>query len=642
MKKILLLSLFLSALISLFGQSQGISYQAVLINDNDKEIPGIDVQGNYLPNQALTLRFSIIDDNGVINYQEEQQTATDGFGMINLVIGWGTATSLSPGSFSDIDWNGSPKDLRVEISLGDLSSDFAEFSQENLTFVPYAFHRNITATGSMIIEGPTDLNNSLNVNNNSPANLSGTLSVDGITDLNSDLNVNNGSAAYFSGDLSVLGQTTLEDVDLKTLNSVSDEATFVATFENTNNGNGDGIKIKLGKRATKNDPDAQAADATVKAFLGELSQAELDAMTGILDGNLSSSDLIYLTQLAVPTTEDALALAATACELTETIGNSLINFLNTELSLPVTIGPYGVSVAGVGYDVVPELTLVPTIPSINLPCDALGTGFELPSINFTDISDPLNKENLFIEFTDNNDFSMGAIKAQSIENWTVQYLDPVFLYDLYLAFKGLDKSKILPTVHLKGLQTAKSYLAIGVQYSSGNGDYAEWLERIDRNEKIGAGDIVGVIGGKITKDLTNAEQVMAVSHHPIVLGNTPKAGEEYLGNNVAFMGQIPVKIMGPVNSGDYIVGKGEIPGYGFAISPNDIKPDDLKYLVGRSWETNNFSGPKMVNTVIGVHNGNFISILRNYDARLKNSETRLKNLEDKIELLLNRNSIGKN
>lgn len=642
MKKILLLSLFLSALISLFGQSQGISYQAVLINDNDKEIPGIDVQGNYLPNQALTLRFSIIDDNGVINYQEEQQTATDGFGMINLVIGWGTATSLSPGSFSDIDWNGSPKDLRVEISLGDLSSDFAEFSQENLTFVPYAFHRNITATGSMIIEGPTDLNNSLNVNNNSPANLSGTLSVDGITDLNSDLNVNNGSAAYFSGDLSVLGQTTLEDVDLKTLNSVSDEATFVATFENTNNGNGDGIKIKLGKRATKNDPDAQAADATVKAFLGELSQAELDAMTGILDGNLSSSDLIYLTQLAVPTTEDALALAATACELTETIGNSLINFLNTELSLPVTIGPYGVSVAGVGYDVVPELTLVPTIPSINLPCDVLGTGFELPSINFTDISDPLNKENLFIEFTDNNDFSMGAIKAQSIENWTVQYLDPVFLYDLYLAFKGLDKSKILPTVHLKGLQTAKSYLAIGVQYSSGNGDYAEWLERIDRNEKIGAGDIVGVIGGKITKDLTNAEQVMAVSHHPIVLGNTPKAGEEYLGNNVAFMGQIPVKIMGPVNSGDYIVGKGEIPGYGFAINPNDIKPDDLKYLVGRSWETNNFSGPKMVNTVIGVHNGNFISILRNYDARLKNSETRLKNLEDKIELLLNSNSVSKN
>ncbi|MDF1550675.1 MAG: hypothetical protein P1P88_22830, partial [Bacteroidales bacterium] len=588
MKKILLLSLFLSAFISLFGQSQGISYQAVLINDNDKEIPGIDVQGNYLPNQALTLRFSIIDANGVIDYQEEQQTATDGYGMINLVIGWGTATSLSPGSFSDIDWNGSPKDLRVEISLGDLSSDFAEFSQENLTFVPYAFHRNITATGSMIIDGPTDLNNSLNVNNNSPANLSGTLSVDGITDLNSDLNVNNGSAAYFSGDLSVLGQTTLEDVDLKTLNSVSDEATFVATFENTNNGNGDGIKIKLGKRATKNDPDAQAADATVKAFLGELSQAELDAMTGILDGNLSSSDLIYLTQLAVPTTEDALALAATACELTETIGNSLINFLNTELSLPVTIGPYGVSVAGVGYDVVPELTLVPTIPSINLPCDALGTGFELPSINFTDISDPLNKENLFIEFTDNNDFSMGAIKAQSIENWTVQYLDPVFLYDLYLAFKGLDKSKILPTVHLKGLQTAKSYLAIGVQYSSGNGDYAEWLERIDRNEKIGAGDIVGVIGGKITKDLTNAEQVMAVSHHPIVLGNTPKAGEEYLGNNVAFMGQIPVKIMGPVNSGDYIVGKGEIPGYGFAISPNDIKPDDLKYLVGRSWETNNF------------------------------------------------------
>ena len=99
---------------------------------------------------------------------------------------------------------------------------------------------------------------------------------------------------------------------------------------------------------------------------------------------------------------------------------------------------------------------------------------------------------------------------------------------------------------------------VGVAYESGSGDYAEWLERLDPKENISAGDIIAVIGGQITKDLTNAQQVMAVSHRPIVLGNIPAEGKNYLGNNIAFMGQIPVKIMGPVKTGDYIVGKGDL------------------------------------------------------------------------------------
>ena len=157
-----------------------------------------------------------------------------------------------------------------------------------------------------------------------------------------------------------------------------------------------------------------------------------------------------------------------------------------------------------------------------------------------------------------------------------------------------------------------SYKDIGVVYSSGNGDYAEWLERVYANENISTGDIVGVIGGKITKDLTNAEQVMAVSHQPILLGNIPAEGKNYLGNNIAFMGQIPVKIMGPVNTGDYIVGKGDIKGFGVAISPQNMTLEDFKHAVGRSWEANSNNGPKMVNTVVGIHNGDYLKILQKY------------------------------
>ena len=74
----------------------------------------------------------------------------------------------------------------------------------------------------------------------------------------------------------------------------------------------------------------------------------------------------------------------------------------------------------------------------------------------------------------------------------------------------------------------QNYLHSLVEYASGNGDYAEWLERFAPMENISAGDIVAVKAGKITKDLEGAEQIMAVSHKPIVLGNTPPKGKRVL------------------------------------------------------------------------------------------------------------------
>lgn len=639
MKKLFLFSIFVISVLKLLGQSQGISYQAILIDDNDKEIPGVDVQGNYLPSQELTIRFTISDENDAIEYQEEHITETDKYGMINVTIGWGSPTLNSPGVFSDIDWDGTPKNLSVEIRMDNISNEYAEFSSEELKFVPYAYHRNITATGTMIIDGTTDLNSDLTVNNASPTYLTGSLTVDDITDLNSELNVNNAAAANLSGTLTVEGESTLQNVNLTTIHSESNEADFVATFENTNGSTGDGIKIKLGKRAAKNNNSAEVIENEVKEYFGEITEAEFNSIAGILDGSLSAADLGYLTSLAIPTSpeeaaQEALALAATVCELTTLVGNQLIDFLNSNLSLSTP----EVDLAVV---TVPSLTIDINIPGIptNL-CSALGDGYDLPHVsvsNFTG-TNPLDYENRFIEFTDNDDFTMGAVKAESIENWAHRYINPAFICELIVAFKGLDKILVMPKVKAIGAEIAKSYLAIGVSYSSGNGDYAEWLERLDSTESINAGDIVGVIGGKITKDLTNAQQVMAISSNPIVLGNTPKTGKEYLGNNVAFMGQIPVKIMGPVHSGDYIVGKGEILGYGIAITPEEMSLEDFKNAVGRSWEENSTTGPKMVNTVVGVHNGDYLNVLKKYEERLSKSENRLKTIEEKLDLLLKKDS----
>ena len=178
------------------------------------------------------------------------------------------------------------------------------------------------------------------------------------------------------------------------------------------------------------------------------------------------------------------------------------------------------------------------------------------------------------------------------------------------------------------------YNILGVSYASGHGDYAEWLEREDHSEYLTAGDIVAVNGAKITKDLSEFEQIMVVSYKPIVLGNIPEEGKSHLGNNVAFMGQVPVKVMGPVSSGDYIVAHGEISGYGKAINPKEMKTENFKFSVGRSWDTNLNDGPKLINTVIGVHNGDWINILKKMEQRQEKFEDRLKDFEETVNQLV--------
>lgn len=164
MKKIIISVLFIMLLAKLSGQSHGITYQAVIIDINAQEIPGADISGNYMPDQPITVRFTILDETGGIDYQEEHVTRTDEFGIINLTIGRGNITGSAPHQFTEIDWNGRRKDLKVDISLGESASNFTELSFQELLFVPYAFHRNITATGTLIVDGSSVLNSSLTVN----------------------------------------------------------------------------------------------------------------------------------------------------------------------------------------------------------------------------------------------------------------------------------------------------------------------------------------------------------------------------------------------------------------------------------------------------------------------------------------------
>lgn len=157
---------------------------------------------------------------------------------------------------------------------------------------------------------------------------------------------------------------------------------------------------------------------------------------------------------------------------------------------------------------------------------------------------------------------------------------------------------------------AFQFARLGVSYESGTGDYAEWLERRNEGEVFEPGDVVGVFGGKIAKATDGAQQVLAVSSTPIVLGNMPPEGEKHRYEKVAFMGQVRVKVIGPVEEGDYIIPSGLDDGTGIAVAPSLMTADEFAKALGRAWESSSSDRTTYINVVMGLNQGDVSSIIQ--------------------------------
>lgn len=509
--------------------------------------------------------------------------------------------------------------------------------------------------GDTQIEGATTIGG----DEKNKAWLRGELLVDGVAQFDADVFMKNdldvekkitAQTVEISQDLKV-GQTTMTK-SLLVKDNLEDGA-YLATFENTNNKKGDGIKIKLGKTAARNYSGVETINNDLTDYINNENMGSLKTLFDNTPDNDEDAINALILKGTTPPNKYQDLLNATTCKLTSIVAANIVGMINDGLKLPPIQTFPGFSFS----KTIVKKTIGFSIPPIYVGPIKLG-GIPVPGLGVNNLEEGcrnilnvqtdlfkslklsdnpgnwLDSENAFITFVDQTDkFNLGSIRAQSINNWTDDYFDDVFFYEMVSAYAGIDLTEAVVELKVTSKSIAKDYLSIGVEYSSGNGDYAEWLERLNPKEAIGSGDIVAVKGGKITKDLSNAEQVMAVSHHPIVLGNIPEEGKAHLGNNIAFMGQVPVKIMGPVSTGDYIVGKGDIQGYGVAVSPEHMTLEDFQLAVGRAWESDLSKGPKMVNTVIGVHNGDYLNILKRYDEKIKASEARLEAVEAKVDRL---------
>lgn len=251
------------------------------------------------------------------------------------------------------------------------------------------------------------------------------------------------------------------------------------------------------------------------------------------------------------------------------------------------------------------------------------------------VNEPRTGANNFLTFGDDQQFSWGRVEGQIFSE-----LEQTWQYQLQVAGYALAAASLATRITAWSLQIAGDASAvcdlgavpgnvaqvvafvtelagllansitwgdgirreIGVYYATGAGDYAEWLERQEGERNLMFGEIAGVAGGKVSLNTDDADHFMVVSMRPAVLSNQPAAGQEHRFEKIAFMGQVPVRVVGPVAVGDYILPSGNNDGYGIAVHPKKMKSGDFARIVGVAWEASTGEHPfQFINTAVGIN-----------------------------------------
>jgi prepilin-type N-terminal cleavage/methylation domain-containing protein len=133
--------------------------------------------------------------------------------------------------------------------------------------------------------------------------------------------------------------------------------------------------------------------------------------------------------------------------------------------------------------------------------------------------------------------------------------------------------------------TTRSINAAGTINASG-ADFAEWVDWTD-GPKPEMGSVVLYKGSYV---VVSSEKTAAF------IGNDKRDLSSAV--LVAFAGQLPVLIKGPVHVGDLIIGSGD--GTGRAVAKKDLTLDMAMRAVGTAWEGSDDPGLKRVNVAVGL------------------------------------------
>lgn len=595
----LLTGLFFLCTTAIFAQNApaGINYQAV----------ARDEKGQVLTNKTISLQISLYagEVGGKANYQEVHRIATNELGLFSLVVGKGEVLG---GDFRQVPWN--TMNIWMELAMDERGgNDFLPINASQLMAVPYAFHAATAgdlANGhnddgsektaafwkvngnEMTIPGPHYLGTIDNkdlvfkTNNMERLRVGGSGDVNINNSLNVGVDINVGRDGNFGRNLNVTG---------------------IARFNNTTESN------------TKDD-----GAVIVEGGVGVEKNVNIGGNQKVGGG---------LTVTGTTTLNNALTVAGV------TTLNNAVN-ANGQMTITSNVG------GGDG-----DLAAYP----LRVQGGTHGIGIKVNA------GTPTGGNN-FITFFDSNGGARGRVEGQTSSE---KSNEPEYIYQttINLAEVALKSANLVlsalpnacagvgavacpPEPSVVAICIAEEILAvanntayqvfafskIGVTYESGSADYAEWLERANVEEKVRPGEIVGVTGGKISKQTGNASQYLVISTNPAVLGNMPKEGQESRFEKVAFMGQVPVVVRGRVNVGDYILPSGLNDGTGIGVSPKLITPQQYREIVGIAWSaTPEGSTLSMVNLAIGLNTNDVARLVEQQQSKIDEQQAKIAKLE---------------
>ncbi|MCB0580930.1 MAG: hypothetical protein KDD10_16660 [Phaeodactylibacter sp.] len=670
-KLILFLVSFFGFLVAANSQAfggLGMNYQAV----------ARDAGGQVLAGKNIRLRAALIagGPSGNLLYSEIHQVTTSELGLFNLAIGQGKAAI---GDFAQIPW--SEKNIWLEMAIAEENeSEFTVFGASRLLAVPYAFHAGSAEMLQLPSEGqrgPCSITGlpfwSIRGNDNvdDECHFIGTRIAEDLvfrTNWVERMRIGADGGIDLSGDLHIGGDLIAEGD---------------GTFFNLNAEN----DLAVANHATVNSLEV----STEAAIEGQLSAKGRVIVDGGADGSQSEQDS-YPLLVRGSTQGIAVEVdPATTNNFESGRGNNYMSFWKDgqmtgriEGMNPGDLDPTGlVSLitnlvsnppSGVSYNfgslpinVIPNVDVFTDVDwGIFLDVD-VGVGFSNVVLN-----NPFNNYNqgllnyiqnptggpaslIWNQFTQiacdpaTGIFQQGQgpeavtnFKSQVFSNYTLDILtNSISVFGSIVELAASAASVFDPedianeaidlVVDITNLVITGSYadVNLGVAYESGAGDYAEWLPRAFPDERMSYGDVVGVIGGKVSKKFTHAPRFMVVSASPIVLGNMPAGEEEAEGSEkIAFMGQVPAKVYGKANIGDYLLPSGAGDGLAIAVSPENMKARDYQRIVGVAWEASDGTEFfKMVNTAVGLNHNDTGRLIEELQAVVNRMQKTLQDID---------------
>lgn len=470
---------------------------------------------------------------------------------------------------------------------------------------------------SLNVDGPTDLNSSLNVNNHMPTKLSGSLVVDGVTTLKDSFFVSSNYPSVMTGTVRIDSNATMKQklvLDNPALNQ--DTATLVpggALQVAGGAGIGGNLTVagsaKIGGGLTLSNLKVTGAQESTNTSNGALTVAGGVGIGKRLNvgGMLTVTDSAdYVANFVNKANKNGISIQLQAG--TPTSANQFVTFKNAAGNTVGSIQGETLDELRDNWNYISEKRQYQTdiaFGSLDLAFGVFDVALAVSGV-------------IAASSSATGCIGLGACVTTPIPSFIVHH------------YTGLAMALAKEATIIAGVATSASFYddwktqiesKVGVTYESGSGDYAEYLKKERMDEVFNPGDIVGVKGGIISKNVVGAEKVMVISNKPIVLGNMPDTKDVAGYEKVAFLGQVPVRVFGKVNIGDYIIPNGNNNGVGIAISPSDISAKNIKNIVGIAWSAS--SGAAQLNIIkvaVGLNvndNQKLIDDLQNEISNLK-------------------------